>query len=443
MVDHAYWNDPEITAKCTQVAQTISWLFAGATLYDFVLQAPFDWSILTGKRQRRWPQLAFFGCKILFIAYMVINFVVVFGTKKMNCQAAFDVLEFLMGAVVISCSLLLACRTVCVYNGTARTVVTTIICVFAAGLVAAWMEGVTAIQGQWTPGASSWGEGACAWAGVKSTYWVKYVITIVFDFVVLVLTTVGIVRMSGGSRIGEILIRHGLIYFVLTLLANLVVTILTALQLSPTMSLSMAVPQSSICTIASTRLYVMLAEEATPRTNSGVTSSQLSSGTGNKIASFFRSGNTSSPTSGNFSTKRKSGVIDLGATNMKLGSDHRSPNSATSSEDLEKSQTLSQNTVHIEQSRRVDVDVLPNHLVGHPFQSGASLPQTSSDINNGSRNGSSAGSSNASDHHADDDVEASAAHRRGQHSQSTNGADHAQLMAAYPRLLANSRKPPQ
>lgn len=91
---------------------------------------------------------------------------------------------------------------------------------------------------------------------------VKYVVTIAFDLIVLALTIMGIANMSTNSRVGDIITNQGLIYFLLTLVANLIITILTALKLSPTMSLIAAIPQSTICVIASTRLYSQLAKQA-------------------------------------------------------------------------------------------------------------------------------------------------------------------------------------
>ena len=96
--------------------------------------------------------------------------------------------------------------------------------------------------------------------------------------------------MSTNSRIGDVLIQQGLLYFVLTLVANLIITILTILKLSPTMSLIAAIPQSTICVIASTRLYSQLAKEATSKGN-------IVSNNGNHQTS-------SSSTFGSFSTSK-------------------------------------------------------------------------------------------------------------------------------------------
>jgi hypothetical protein len=125
---------------------------------------------------------------------------------------------------------------------------------------------------------------------------VKYVVTILYDLVVLGLTISGIVMMSTDSRITETLVDQGLIYFIVTFAANLVVTILTILKLSPTMSLIAAIPQSTVCTIASTRLYSQLATEATKAAKVAASGQNSQGGVSTTmLTSYLRRRSSSSP----------------------------------------------------------------------------------------------------------------------------------------------------
>lgn len=153
------------------------------------------------------------------------------------------------------------------------------------------MAGVTDVHVKWDPAAAlSWSTGSCTFVNVATRYCVKYIVTIAFDFTVLALTVIGVRRMEN-TRIGEILIDHGIIYFVLTAFANLVVTVLTILQLSPVMTTLGASPASGVSIVAATRLYVSLHEEAHRPTSRVVTMDQLTSSSfRKKIASFFRLG---------------------------------------------------------------------------------------------------------------------------------------------------------
>lgn len=149
-------------------------------------------------------------------------------------------------------------------------------------------------------GGNPWQEGACNFTYMSKQYAIKYIVTIVFDFVVMILTVVGVVRMSGGSRIGAVLIKQGLQYLLATFLINALVAGLTLANLNPVMSLIGAIPSATVCVMCSTRLYVHLAEEAKPKPE-GVTSSQLSSSFtssgAEKIAKFFRRESQNPPNS--------------------------------------------------------------------------------------------------------------------------------------------------
>lgn len=169
---------------------------------------------------------------------------------------------------------------------------------------------------------------------------VKYLLTIIFDLVVLVLTTVGIIRMEASSRIGDVIIKQGVIYFLLTLTVNVVITVLTILKLSPTMSLLAAAPQSMVCVVATTRLYRQLAEEAAPKSH---ISSFNSSGSGR----FIKSSGSSDHTLPSQSTEK------FGSSNKSI-------------DRMEKG-NLSHNSIRIEQRETVDVSIAPEYLKGHPF----------------------------------------------------------------------------
>lgn len=263
----------------------------GVTVREQVALTSFDWSLITGKRRRRAPQIAYFAAKISWWAYIAVNILALYAKGPLHCQGVIESIETLMGFIAVSSSILLACRTVCVFQGNARRYITWALYVLSAGLTAAWMAGVTDVRAEWlTAAATPFTNGACGPVEVKMRYFVKYLVTIFFDLVVLVLTTVGVVRMSrnGGTRIGALIVDQGLLYFLATFLANLLVTIFTLLQLSPFMSLFWAVPSSAVAMTASTRLYVQLAEQASHRPD-GVSNEQLQSGgsASDKIVNFF------------------------------------------------------------------------------------------------------------------------------------------------------------
>jgi hypothetical protein len=267
MVDKAYWQSPAVTAHANDVNKMLSFMAIGFFFYDLILSIPFDRKVISGQKSLKWVHFAYFGTKLSFLGFIGVLLSIFWAQTDLNCTAQFRILEFFMGTTVVTSSTLLAFRTLCVFQGKSKMIINCILGVLGLGMLAAWMQGVNDVSAFWdtSPGFAPYTEGRCHWTSVTNTYWVKYIVTILFDATVLGLTTVGIARMAGTSKLGMALIQQGFIYFFLTFLANLIIAIFTLLQLSPSMSLLVAVPQSAICVICSCRLHRELAESNTRR----------------------------------------------------------------------------------------------------------------------------------------------------------------------------------
>ncbi|KAN0061722.1 hypothetical protein ACQY0O_005714 [Thecaphora frezii] len=293
------WSSPVTIGQVFSAAQALMYICFGMMLCDTFRYASFDWTILSGQRVRRWPQIPYLFSKACYWSYMVTNLFFVLAIDEFNCNGVLQAVEMQMGWITVSSSLLLACRAVCVYTGRERKVVAVFLGVYAAGMLAAWMVGVPDGVAAWVPnGGNPWQRGACNFVSISPHYAIKYIVTIVYDLLVMLLTVVGVLRMNGNSRIGTLLIQQGIFYFLATFAINAMVTGLTLAQLNPVMSLIGAIPAATVCVMASTRLYVELALEAQPKPG-GVSSSYISSasgsgsgagsgGTGEKIARLFR-----------------------------------------------------------------------------------------------------------------------------------------------------------
>ncbi|KDN35427.1 hypothetical protein K437DRAFT_213126, partial [Tilletiaria anomala UBC 951] len=260
------WTSTVEIKRDHSVAVAFLWMSIGIALYDHVRFASFDWSILAGQRDRRWPQLFYFGAKLSWWGYIAVSVAISYTTTEINCQGMMDAVEIFMGLITTMCSALLACRTVCFWHGKARTIISVLLVILTTCLAAAWMVGVPDVTAVWVPGGSDdpWTSGACAVTDVPMQYSAKYIVTIFFDFIVFALTLVGVVRMKSTSRIGELLVQQGALYFIATFLVNAVITSLCLARLNPMMSLIAAVPSSCVSLLAATHLYVDLAEQALP-----------------------------------------------------------------------------------------------------------------------------------------------------------------------------------
>ncbi|CAD6918466.1 unnamed protein product [Tilletia controversa] len=263
MVD---WHSELVQAQCFEAIMILVWLSVGFVVRDQIDTVRFDWEILTGKRERKWPQAVYFFVKFVWWVYVGVICLLCYTFNEIDCNKVVWMIELSMGIMTLCCSILLACRTVCVYQGTARKVISLFLAIFALGLAAAWGQGVTSVTAVWFPGTGKpWTTGSCKWTAVRMDYSVKYIVTIVFDLTVLMMTVYGVIRIEGSAtRIGQTLTRHGIVYFIVTCVANALITGFTIAHLNPIMSLMLAVPVAAVTLVASTRLYVELAEGTRP-----------------------------------------------------------------------------------------------------------------------------------------------------------------------------------
>lgn len=259
-----FWAHPAMGQKAADIGQLFVYVSIGFFFYEQILSAKFDYQTLFGtKRKLRGVHVAYFGTKLSMYVYTILSLIFFWRETEINCQQMFYALETIMGLVTFFSSTLLAFRTYCVYQGREQRIVLALLAVFSVGLLAAWMQGVEDVKSVWHPidDVAQYKHGYCLYTGISETYWVKYLVTICFDAVILFMTTFGIARMAGRSSLGVKLINQGIIFFVMTFIANLTISVITLLRLSPSMSLVFAFPQSTICVLCSCRLHRNLASE--------------------------------------------------------------------------------------------------------------------------------------------------------------------------------------
>lgn len=249
-------------AECCSVTLPSS-LAVGIAVREQASLFAFDWAIITGKRSRRWIQASYFSSKIAWWAYVSLNIAMVYGRGPYSCEAMMISIEVLMAVVMLSSSVMLACRALCVFQGEVQRHISWLLVLGALFVTAAWLAGATDVDTVWIDQAANpWAVGSCTFKSVSIRHVIKYLVTILYDALVLGLTIFGVVRMSrnGPIPLGTVLVRQGIFYFLATFFANLLVLVCTALRVSPLLSLLFAVPSATVCLTASNRLYVQLAQ---------------------------------------------------------------------------------------------------------------------------------------------------------------------------------------
>lgn len=118
--------------------------------------------------------------------------------------------EALMGLITSFCSALLAFRALCVFQaGRPRQTISVILLVAWVGTLVMWCVGVMDIRADWVPGVGQpWvtpDQGACVFREYNPVrYSIKYLCTVGFDALVLILTVIGVYRTGAKSRLGTV-----------------------------------------------------------------------------------------------------------------------------------------------------------------------------------------------------------------------------------------------
>jgi len=138
-------------ARVFDVAKVLMWFSGGAVFYHDVTSLCFDISVITGQRARRFPQVFYFGVKIVFWVYFFLNVVLVYSIKKPgDCGIMTDAIEVSMGLIVVLASALLAVRTCCVYTpGKERKIISVILTIGVLAELGVWMAGAGDVSAAW------------------------------------------------------------------------------------------------------------------------------------------------------------------------------------------------------------------------------------------------------------------------------------------------------
>ena len=81
-----------------------------------------------------------------------------------------------------------------------------------------------------------------------------------FDLLVLIVSTIGLVRSPGRSTLWSLIFRQGIIYFFVAFVANSIPAIFLLLDLNPVMNIMFAIPAALASAIVACRSFVSLSE---------------------------------------------------------------------------------------------------------------------------------------------------------------------------------------
>jgi len=241
------WSSPAEIAHDALAFDRLIHALLGLYIWEWVVSLDFDWHYITGKKAYRWPMTFYFLNRYCLLAALIGIAVALNVTVEVNCQALYTFNQCLGNSAIGLASINLSLRTMAVWSRQWFIVVPLVLIIL--GHWSLLLHGVL-LKASWVDG-----EGCVITQTDSKLLAVTFIYSMVFDFVVLILTGYKLLNPAAGrSRLVELIFNDGLVYFAIAFLVNLIATIFMLLNLNPVMSIIANVPAAIASTIVAGRV---------------------------------------------------------------------------------------------------------------------------------------------------------------------------------------------
>ncbi|KIY48792.1 hypothetical protein FISHEDRAFT_22582, partial [Fistulina hepatica ATCC 64428] len=223
----------------------------GLYVWEWMLSLDFDWEYISGRKRFRWPMIFYFANRYILLGAMIGIVVALDVSHPINCKALYTFNQLAGDAALGLASINLSLRTIAVWSH--NKIVIGVLVVVILGHWSLILQGVLLN--------AAYIDGACTITSSNNTVLAAtFIYSMVFDLGVLVLNTWKLMgrRWSTegihSTRLGKMLFRDGLIYFIIAFLLNLVATVFMLLDLNEVMSVIFNVPAAVGSTIVACRV---------------------------------------------------------------------------------------------------------------------------------------------------------------------------------------------
>jgi len=251
------WSSPAEIANDLAVFQKLLIGSLGLYIWETIVTLWFDLEVVTGKRKFKWPMGFYWLCKYSMfwanIGVTIANNV----TTEINCEALYVFNQLTGNAAIGAASTLLMFRAIAIWSRHPYVLYPFII--LNLGQWALLLHSVVTLRASWSAAAN-----ACVIvAAPPINLNLLYLWTMAFDFLVMVMSFIGLLRMPGhvglkGGGLWNLLIRDGLAFFLVAFSCNLIAAILALSNLNPIMNIITSLPAASITACMACRLFVRL-----------------------------------------------------------------------------------------------------------------------------------------------------------------------------------------
>ncbi|KZW03891.1 hypothetical protein EXIGLDRAFT_827838 [Exidia glandulosa HHB12029] len=241
------WSSIEEILHDADVFTKLIFVLFGLYVWELCTTFQFDLDVMLGRRPFRWPlsmshfttslecvltSVAFyFASRYCMLMALIAVIVVLTITTKIDCQAMISFGQWAGNTAIAASSTCLMFRTIAIWERRRAVMIPLIILSLAQwGLL---YHGIVTVKAAWVPALN-----LCNVAGTSAMFLnVMYFYTMAFDFIVLVLSTTGLLCSQSRSTVWHMLFRDGLVFFFSTFSANAVAAVLNVVNLNPVMNM--------------------------------------------------------------------------------------------------------------------------------------------------------------------------------------------------------------
>ncbi|KAI0002124.1 hypothetical protein BJV74DRAFT_765843 [Russula compacta] len=254
MVD---WHSPAEIALDAQAFSNLIHVLFGLYLWEFCVSYDFDYAFLSRKRKYRWPLTFYFMGRYSLLAALIGIIIALNVRSELRCQSLYTFNQCMGNIAIGMASINLPSERKLAVWGQKWYIVAALVAI-SLGHWSLLLHGIL-LTATWVPG-----QGCVITSTDSKLLSATFIYSMVFDFIVLVLTAFKLVRPSGTtSQLVNMMFADGLWYFIIAFLVNLIATVFMTLNLNPVMSIIANVPAAIASTIAASRVVRRLANFST------------------------------------------------------------------------------------------------------------------------------------------------------------------------------------
>ncbi|KAH8103618.1 hypothetical protein BXZ70DRAFT_1006003 [Cristinia sonorae] len=239
------WRSPEVLGHEATAFLGLHHALVGVYCWDFVISLDFDWSVITRKRELKWPLIPYFLGRY-FSLFALIGLLVALDATGIDCVPLFTFVHFAMHASLGIANINLAVRTMAFWN-THRAVVFSLV----AFILGQWALIFTTIPGH----AESHLEAGCSIIPQETKLLsVLFFYSAAFDAVMFTLSAWRLYVRKKRTGIVQLLFVERLSSYLIATVFNFVPAVFMTLNLNPVMNIMVDFPAVIASTILASQL---------------------------------------------------------------------------------------------------------------------------------------------------------------------------------------------